>query len=64
MVSRSSSKKGHLRSKTMPQELKKVKACKHSSGCSFEPNILEICQENCFDDFLVKFEDWSCSVKN
>jgi hypothetical protein len=36
----------------------------HSTGCSFDPNILEICQEGCFNDFLVKFEDGSSPVKN
>jgi hypothetical protein len=51
MISRSSSKMGHLRSKTRSQELKIDKACLHSTGCSFDSNILEICQEGCFDDF-------------
>jgi hypothetical protein len=51
IISRSSMKIDHLRSKTRSQELKIEKACEHSSGCSFDPNILEICQEDCFDDF-------------
>jgi hypothetical protein len=51
MIFRSSSKMGHVRSKTRPQELKIENACKHSSGYSFDSNILEICQEGCFDDF-------------
>jgi hypothetical protein len=41
---------GYLGSKTRSQELKIEKACEHSNGCSFHPNILEICQEGCFDD--------------
>jgi hypothetical protein len=41
---------GHIGSKTRSQA-KKEKACKHSGGCSFYPNILEIIQEGCFDDF-------------
>jgi hypothetical protein len=51
MFSRSSSKIGHLPSKTRSQEQKIEKACLNSSGCSFRTNILEICQEGCFDDF-------------
>jgi hypothetical protein len=42
---RSSSKMGHIGSKTRSQELKIEKDCKHSSGCSFDPNILEFVQE-------------------
>jgi hypothetical protein len=50
MISKSSSKMGHFRSKTRSQELKIEKACKHSKGCTFHLNILEICQEGCLDD--------------
>jgi hypothetical protein len=50
MISRSSLKIDHVGSKTRSKELKIEKACLHSSGCSFDPNILEICQEGCFDD--------------
>jgi hypothetical protein len=51
MISRSSSKIGHVWSKTRSQKLKIDNFSLHSSGCSFDPNILEICQEGCFDDF-------------
>jgi hypothetical protein len=51
MISRSRANMGHLWSKTRSQELKIEKSCKCSSGCSFDPNILEIDQEGCFDDF-------------
>jgi hypothetical protein len=61
---RSSLKMGYLESKTRSQELKIEKNLLHSSGCSFDPYILENCQEGCFDDFLVKFEDGSSPVKN
>jgi hypothetical protein len=64
MKYRSSSKMGHLRSKIGSQELKIEKACEHSSGCSSDPNILDICQEGFFDDFKVKFEYGSSPVKN
>jgi hypothetical protein len=50
MQSRTSSKMGHLGSKTRSQELKIAKVCQHSSGCSFDPNILKICQENCLNN--------------
>jgi hypothetical protein len=55
---------GHTRPKTRSEELKVEKACKHSSGCSFDPNILEIDQDGRFDDFLVKFDNGSPRVKN
>jgi hypothetical protein len=51
MISRSNSKMGYLRLKTRSQELEIEKACKHSSGCSIDSNILDICQEGCFDNF-------------
>jgi hypothetical protein len=64
IISRSTSKMGYLRSKTRSRELKIEKACKHASGCSIDSNILQICQECCFDDFWVKCYDWPCLVKN
>jgi hypothetical protein len=51
MISMSSSKMGYLRSKTRSQELKIEKSFQHCSGCSFDPDILEICQEGCFDGY-------------
>jgi hypothetical protein len=38
---------GNLPSKTRSQELKIEKSCQHSSSCSFDAKILEICQEGC-----------------
>jgi hypothetical protein len=64
MISMSSLKMGCLRKKTRSQEPKIEKACKQSSGCSFDSNILETSQEGCFNDFWVKCKDWSCPVKN
>jgi hypothetical protein len=50
--------------KTRSQELKKDKSCKHSSGCSFDPNIMEINQEGLFDIIEVIFEYELSLVKN
>jgi hypothetical protein len=46
MISRSCSKIGHIRSKNRSQEIKIEEACYHSSGCSFDPNFMEIGQES------------------
>jgi hypothetical protein len=35
---------------TRSQELKIEKSCYSSSGCSFDSNILEMCQEGCSDN--------------
>jgi hypothetical protein len=51
MISSLNSKMGYFESKTRSQELKIEKAFLHSSGCSFDPDIIEICQDGCFDDF-------------
>jgi hypothetical protein len=40
---------GYRQSKKRSQELKIEKVCLQSSGCSFDSNILEICQEGLFD---------------
>jgi hypothetical protein len=50
MISRSSSKIGHVWSKTRSQELKKENLF-NTCGSSFDPNYLQIGQEGCFDDF-------------
>jgi hypothetical protein len=42
---------GYFLSKTRSQELKKEKVCELFSDCNFDPNILEICEKGCFDDF-------------
>jgi hypothetical protein len=51
MTSRSTLKMGHLWIKTRSQELKLEKSCSHSSGCSLDPNTMEIDQKGRFDDF-------------
>jgi hypothetical protein len=55
---------GHLRSKIRTQDLKIGKSCKRSSGCRFYPNVLEICQESCFDDFPDRIENGLSPIKN
>jgi hypothetical protein len=55
---------GSLRSNTRWEGLKIETSCYHSSGCSFDPKILKIDQEGCFDDFYVKFDYGSSGAKN
>ena len=64
MISRSSSKLGHLGSKTRSPGQISGKSCYHSSGHIFEAIIISVAQNVCLDDFLVKFKTGSLGVKN
>jgi hypothetical protein len=51
IISRSSSKMGHPRSKNRSQKLKIDFFYNTVVAPGFDPNIQEICQKGCFDDF-------------
>ena len=62
MISRSSSKLGHLGQTRSAGQIKR-KPCQHSSGHIFEAVIMNFAQNVCLDDF-VKLEIESLEVKN
>ena len=64
MISRSSSKLGHLGSKTRSPGQISGKSCYHSRGHIFQAIIINLAQNVCLDDFKVKFETGSLGVKN
>ena len=64
MISRSSSKLGHLGSKTGSPGQISGKPCYHSNGHIFQAIFLNLAQNVCLDDFKVKFETGSLGVKN
>ena len=62
MISRSGLKLGHLGSKTRsPGQISRFE---HSTGHIFEAIIMNLAQNVCLDDFLVKVETGSHGVKN
>ena len=63
MISRSSSKLGHLGSKTRSPGQISGKSY-HSSGYIFEAIIMNLAQNFCLDDFEVMFETGLLGVKN
>ena len=64
MKSRTSSKMGHLGSKTGSLDEMIEKPCVHSRGQSFSPIIMTLCQSVCLDKSSDEFINWSCRVKN
>ena len=63
MISRSSSKLGHLESKTRSPGQISGKPY-HFSTHIFQAIIIKLAQNVCLDDFKVKFETGSLGVKN
>ena len=63
MKSRTSSKMGHVRSKTrsLGQILEKPYVC--SRGHIYSPIIMKLCQNVCFDEFSNEFENRSCRIR-
>ena len=63
-MSRSSSKLGHVGSKTRSLGQILEKPCVHSRGHSFDPKFMKLCQNVNHQNVQVKFETGSCWVKN
>ena len=63
MISRLSLKLGHFRSKTRSLGQTKENLV-NTKGHIFEPVIMNLTQNVCFDDFKVKFKTGSLGVKN
>ena len=63
MISRSSSKSGHVGSKTRSHGQISGKSY-HSSGHIFQAIIMTLAQNVCLYDFEVKFKTGSVGVKN
>ena len=64
IISRSSTKLGHLGSKTRLLGETKGKPCQRSRGHILEAVIVNLAQNVCLDDFYVQFETGSLWVKN
>ena len=62
--SRSSSKLGHVRSKTRSLGEILEKHCEHSKRHSFDPKFMKLCQIVNHHNVWVRFEIGSCWVKN
>ena len=60
ITSRSSSKLGHVGSKTRSLGQIIEKPCVHSRGYSFYHKVMKICQNVNHHNILVKFETGSC----
>ena len=63
-ISQSSSNMGDIGLKTRSVGQIIEKPCEHSRGHSFGPIIIKLAQNDCLDNFSVKFEYGSCRVKN
>ena len=64
IISRSSSKPGHVRSKTRSLDQILETLCVHSRVHSFVSNVMTLCQNVNYHNIWVKFEPGSCWVKN
>ena len=64
IISRSSSKLGHVGSKTRSLDQILEKPCVHSKEHSFDPKFMKLCQNVNHHNILVKFETGSSWVKN
>ena len=63
-ISRSSSKLGHVGSKTRSLGQILEKPCVHSRGHSFDHKFMKVCQNVNHHNILVKFKTGSYWVKN
>jgi nicotinamide riboside kinase len=63
MKSRSSLNLGHVGSKSRSLGQISQKPCEHYKDHIFNPIFMKLCQNDCIDDVLVKFESGSCGVK-
>ena len=64
VMSRSSSKLGHMESKLRSVGQIKEKCCLHSRGHIYDPIIMNFGQNVCLDDVYVEFDTGSRGVKN
>ena len=64
IISRSSSKMGHVGSKTRWLGQILEKRCVHSKDNSFDPKFMKLCQNVNHHNIYVKFETGSCWVQN
>ena len=63
-ISRTSSKMGHVKSKTRSLGQILEKPCVRSRGHIFSRILMKVGQDVCLDDISDEFENGSCGVKN
>ena len=61
---KTSSKMGHVGSKTRSQGEILEKLCVCLKGHIFSPILMKLCQNVCLDEISGDFENGSCQVKN
>ena len=64
IISRSSSKLGHVGSKTRSLGQTLEKPCVHCRGHRFDHKFMKLCQNVNHHNVQVRFETGSCCVKN
>ena len=64
IISRSSTKLGHVESKTRSLGQILEKPCVYSKRHKFDPEFMKLCQIVNHHNILIKFETGSCWVKN